>query len=158
MADRLRILLTFAVVLAVGAFLGSAWVQWGSSDGPDEVEPGLSAGSAERIRIEVLNGGGKADMARLATGRLRDHGLDVVYWGNASTFGRDSSVVLDRVGRLEAAREVAEVLGIPMVRSEPDSSLYLDVTVLLGQDWEPGGAPRDSTSRAPWWDLRRLFR
>lgn len=90
-----------------------------------------------RVRVEVLNGAGRAGLAREATERLRDRGLDVVYFGNAREFGRDSSVVLDRVGREEAARAVAEALGITAVRSEPDSTLLLDVTVILGKDWPP---------------------
>ena len=150
----------FAVVLAAGAFLGSAWVQW-SGDGPEilETEEGRQLRVSGRIRVEVLNAGGRADMARIATGELRDRGLDVVYFGNAPTFGRDSSVVLDRVGRLDAARTVADVLGIPRVRSEPDSNLYLDVTVILGQDWKPSPdrVVRDSTPEAPWWDIRRFL-
>lgn len=90
---------------------------------------------APRVRVEVLNGAGRAGLAREATERLRDRGLDVVYFGNAREFGRDSSLVLDRVGREENARAVAEALGITAVRSEPDSTLLLDVTVILGRDW-----------------------
>jgi hypothetical protein len=160
MADRLRVLLIFAVILAAGAFLGSAWVQWSPpGERAVETEDGRTVRIPGRVRVEVLNAGGKADMARRATDRLRDHGLDVVYFGNAETFGRDSSVVLDRVGRLEAARAVADVLGIRHVRSEPDSNLYLDVTVLLGREWEPAsGQVRETGPRdEPWWDLRRYF-
>lgn len=90
---------------------------------------------APRVRVEVLNGAGRAGLAREATERLRDRGLDVVYFGNAREFGRDSTVVLDRVGREENARAVAEALGITAIRSEPDSTLLLDVTVILGRDW-----------------------
>lgn len=160
MADRLRVLLIFAVILAAGAFVGSAWVQW-KPPGEKTVETreGRTIRIPGRVRVEVLNAGGKPDMAREATVRLRDHGLDVVYFGNAETFGRDSSVVLDRTGRLDAARAVADVLGIRRVRVEPDSNLYLDVSVLLGQEWEPGASDAvvDQGPQAPWWDVRRFF-
>ena len=43
-----------------------------------------------RIRVEVLNAGGEPGMARMATDQLRDRGFDVVYFGNAESFGRDS--------------------------------------------------------------------
>lgn len=89
-------------------------------------------------RVEVLNAAGITGMARSATAQLRAAEFDVVYFGNASTFGRDSSVVLDRVGRPEIARRVADALGIEQVRTELDSLLYLEVSVLLGEDWEPG--------------------
>lgn len=115
----------------------------------------------DRIRVEVLNAGGRQGMARRATGLLRDQGIDVVYLGNAAAFGRDSSLVLDRVGRPEAAEEVAAALGIASVRSEADPSLYLDVTVLLGSEWgddSAGSADPDEAEEVRWWDLRRLWR
>lgn len=162
MADRLRVLLIFAVILAAGAFLGSAWVQWSPpGEKAVETEDGRTVRVPGRVRVEVLNAGGKADMARRATGQLRDGGLDVVYFGNADSFGRDSSLVLDRAGRLDAARAVADILGIRHVQSQPDSNLYLDVTVLLGREWEPAAAVVRETGpdedEAPWWDLRRLL-
>lgn len=160
MADRLRVLLIFAVILAAGAFLGSAWVQWKPAEERTvETPEGHVIRIPGTVRAEVLNAGGRPDMAREATIRLRDQGVDVVYFGNAGTFGRDSSVVLDRVERLDAARAVADVLGIRQVRSQPDSNLYLDVTVLLGEDWEPQApdAAMKQEPKLPWWDLRRFF-
>lgn len=88
-----------------------------------------------RVRVEVLNGGGQAGVARAATELLRDAGFDVVFFGNAGSFDQDSSLVLDRVGRPEWARAVAEALGIHNLRSEPNPNLYLDVSVVLGRDW-----------------------
>jgi hypothetical protein len=146
------------VVLAVGAYLGSAVREWWQR--PPEAgreAAGEPSPAVERVRVEVLNGGGRSGMAREATDRLRDRGFDVVYWGNAGDFGEDSSLVLDRVGRAELARSVAEALGIGTVRSEPDPNLLLDVSVVLGEDWQPGGVePQAAAPR--WWDVRRLFR
>ena len=93
--------------------------------------------------------------------QLRDHGFDVVFFGNAGSFGRDSSVVLDRVGAMEAARGVADALGIRNVRSEPDSNLYLDVSVVLGADWKPPtpeAAPVREPPHRTWWDPRGWLR
>jgi hypothetical protein len=88
-----------------------------------------------RIRVEVLNAGGVRGMAAEARDGLRDEGFDVVHYGNASTFGREGSVVLHRSGDLGAAQAVAAALGIREVRSEPDSTLLVEVTVLLGSTW-----------------------
>lgn len=111
-----------------------------------------------RVRVEVLNGGGVTGMARAATGVLREWGLDVVDFGNAPSFDAErASVVIDRVGREDLARAVAAVLGIDNVRSEPDSNLYVDVSVLLGSEWtRPGGEPsaREGPARRAWWDPR----
>ena len=115
----------------------------------------------ERVRVEVLNGGGHPGAAREATDQLRDLGFDVVFFGNAGSFDQDSSVVLDRMGRVEAARDVADALGIRNVRSEPDSNLYLDVSVVLGMEWMPApplGAEQATTPVWPWWDPRGWVR
>ena len=92
---------------------------------------------AERVRVQVLNASGRPGLAREATRILRDRGFDVVEFGNAGAeFAPDSSVVLDRVGKLESARQVADAVGIRRVQARPDANLYLDVTVVLGRDWQ----------------------
>jgi hypothetical protein len=157
---RLRPLGVFLVVLALGTLVGSAISQW--AGGRAVVGAGAEGRrTGERIRVEILNGGGHAGAAREATDRLRDLGFDVVFFGNAGSFDRDSSVVLDRTGHLEAARDVADALGIRNVRSEPDSNLYLDVSVVLGMEWMPSpppGAQETTATDRPWWDPRGWLR
>ena len=86
-------------------------------------------------RVEVLNGSGRSGMARAVTGRLRTAGFDVVFFGNAPASAGDSTVVIDRIGDDAVARAVAEHLGIARVISRPDTTLYLEATVVLGRDW-----------------------
>lgn len=125
-------------LLAIIAFIASFVVKV-RGGGDDRWTAGTLERSREpRIRIEVLNGAGQAGLAREATEQLRDRGFDVVYWGNAREFGQDSSLVLDRVGSEEVARTVASALGITNIRSAPDSTLLLEVTVILGKDWRVG--------------------
>lgn len=90
--------------------------------------------SEARVRVEVLNGSGRSGLARAVTDRLRGAGYDVVYFGNAAQ-GADSSVVVARSADAGPARAVARQLTIGRVREEPDSTLLLDVTVILGRDW-----------------------
>lgn len=85
-------------------------------------------------RVEVLNGAGRAGLARDATGRLRHSGFDVVFFGNARA-QTDTSYVLDRTGRIETARAVGRLLGITRVHTAVDTTLYLEATVVLGKDW-----------------------
>jgi hypothetical protein len=87
-------------------------------------------------RIEVLNGSGRSGIARAVTHRLRNAGFDVVFFGNAPATAGDSSVVIDRIGDDAIARAVGEHLGIKRIRSERDTTLYLDATVILGKDWQ----------------------
>jgi hypothetical protein len=107
----------------------------------------LAALEGERVRVEVLNGSGIGGAAREATRALRRQGFDVVYFGNAPGPARDSTVVLDRAGRPDDAERVARALGIAAVAAEPDASLLLEATVILGRDWN-GAAARASTRPA----------
>lgn len=160
--ERLRGVAVLLVVLAAGAFIGSAVSQWKplpEAQRRDVVGRNPVTRPLGRVRVEVLNAGGTESMARLATDLLRDSGFDVVFFGNADHFGDDSTVVFDRTGDLNAARAVADVLGARSVRAEPDSNLYLDVTVLLGREWTPQRPEAsDGEDPGPWWDLRRFFR
>jgi hypothetical protein len=93
-----------------------------------------------RIRVEVLNATRVRGLARRATMHLRDRGFDVVNVGT-SREARDSTLVLDRSGHAEWAALVALALGGARVEQAPDSSRYLDVTVLVGATWRPPAEP-----------------
>lgn len=123
-----------AAVLVLVALVG--WMVRERSG--SEPEPATAAAArlpAERIRVEVLNAAGIPRLAQRGTDLLRDRGFDVVFYGNARGFHADTSLVVDRVGDPAAAAAVAEAIGIERVRSEPDSTLYLEATVVLGRDW-----------------------
>lgn len=130
------------VLAGTGIWLGATLVDDGGGDlfrslDRDEValveRPIPSHG--DRVRVEVLNAGGVRGMAAEVRDELRDEGFDVVHYGNASRFDREDSVVLLRSGEAGTAHAVAAVLGIRDVRSEPDSTLLVEVTVLLGSSW-----------------------
>ena len=89
MGDRVRGLILLGVVLAAGIFIGSAVSQWNPLPSQEGVAPAprnSTAAGLGRVRVEILNAGGKEGMARLATDLLRDSGFDVVYFGNAQDF------------------------------------------------------------------------
>jgi LytR cell envelope-related transcriptional attenuator len=169
---RIRGLILAVVLLAAGVFVGSAISQWKplpeQERAPDltrkqvlsRMANDLGVEELGRVRVEILNAGGRAGMAREATSFLRDVGFDVVDFGNAASFGADSTVVIDRSGRPAAAAAVARALGGVAVSEDPDPNLYIDVTVMLGGDWEPE-LPKEAPAETPtarWWDLRQLFR
>lgn len=169
MAEKRRLVsATFFVVLGLlAAFAASAlagfWDDEPAGTGFRAFGPAVD--NPENVRVEVLNGAGTAGLARDATYQLRDHGFDVVFFGNADHFGHDRSVVVDRVGRPARARAVAAALGIDSVATVLDSSLMLEVSVVLGGDWPPappvekgwldrlrgvtGHGPGDSTPPSP---------
>lgn len=92
----------------------------------------------EIIQVEVRNGCGIDHLAAEATQFLRDRGFDVVEVGNHSSFDQQRSLVVDRIGDLQSARNVAEALGLPpdRVRQDIDKRLYLDASVIIGHDYD----------------------
>lgn len=90
------------------------------------------------IQVEVRNGAGIDHLAAETTHYLRDRGFDVVDVGNYSSFQQEQSVVIDRVGDPEAARKVAEALGLPAdrVRQDIRRQYYLDASVIIGHDYK----------------------
>lgn len=93
-----------------------------------------------RVRVQVVNATTVRGLGRRATFYLRDRGFDVLEVGTTRD-RRESTVVLDRSGHPEWARRVAHAMGGARVEARPDSSRYLDVTVLVGRDWSPPAEP-----------------
>ncbi len=89
-----------------------------------------------RIRVEVLNATTIRGLARQATFYLRDLGFDVVSSGNA-TERLDSSLVIVHNGRMDWAQLAASALDSAGIEARPDTSRYLDLTILLGTTWRP---------------------
>jgi hypothetical protein len=146
---RLQTLALFVTLLAVGALLASlGYGVWQHFHPPaaapvaaDPARPSSPVRApAGRVRVQVLNATRTHGLARSATDVLRDRGFDVVETGNGRGFSADSSLVLDRVGNLETARQAAAALGITRVETRRDDNLLLDVTVVLGSDWKAPAA------------------
>ncbi|HYR11024.1 MAG TPA: LytR C-terminal domain-containing protein [Longimicrobium sp.] len=149
---RLQTIGLFVTLLVVAVLVGSlaaglmrgregAAATAGSHGVTETAGPGAAPRPVGRVRVEVLNASGVPGLAAKGRTMLRDRGYDVVYVGNASGFEPDTSLVLDRVGRMELARSVADEMAIPRVYARPDSNVFVDVTVVLGKDW---GAMNDS--------------
>jgi LytR cell envelope-related transcriptional attenuator len=79
-------------------------------------------------------------LARRGTFLLRARGFDVVSIGTSAAQS-DSTVVLDRTNHPVWAQRVALALGGARVEARADSTLYVDVTVLLGRTWRPPPEP-----------------
>lgn len=88
----------------------------------------------QRVRVQVVNATRVRGLARRATHWLRDRGFDVVEMGNAPE-QLDTSLVLDRSGHAEWAQRAARAMGGARIEARPDTSRYLDLTVLVGRSW-----------------------
>ena len=92
-----------------------------------------------RIKVEVLNGTRTKGLARRATQYLRDFGFDVVGSGT-NPDQMATTLVLDRSGHPDWAARVGRAMNATVLE-RPDSSRYLDVTVILGADWRAPALP-----------------
>jgi len=146
--SRWQTLGMFVTFLALAALVGSLafgiWQHFSRDRSPRSaapaapapgVRPVASVAPSGRVRVQVLNATATHGLARVATGVLRDHGFDVVETGNAGRGTPPASAVYDRVGNLPAARQAAGALGISRVETRRDTTLLVDVTVVLGSDW-----------------------
>ena len=133
-----RIILVFLILCGVGWIAWQIWA-WRSSSGETYAPDDARAPEGVRIKVEVLNATKTRGLARRATSYLRDRGFDVVGSGNVSE-QRTATIVYDRSSHPEWARLVARAMNAPVVE-QPDSSRYLDVTVLIGANWRPPALP-----------------
>jgi len=132
------------IILVLLILVGIGWIAWqflalrparSGIAAPEDAR----APEGVRIKVEVLNATQTRGLARKATIYLRDRGFDVVGSGNVAE-QRASTVVYDRSAHPEWARLVGRAMNAPVVE-RPDTSRYLDVTVLLGGDWRPPPLP-----------------
>lgn len=128
------------LLLAAGVYAGGRWLLAQREGSPASNGVARIVPPGERIKVEVLNATTIRGLARRATFHLRDLGFDVVSNGNSSE-RLDSSVVLVRSGRMDWGELAAQGLGGARVEARPDSSRYLDLTILLGTSWRPPPEP-----------------
>lgn len=131
------------VAIVVAAVIGGALLWWWQCCAAPVVpvsSPAMRAPAGVRITVEVLNQTSVRGLARRATMVLRDAGFDVVRYASESA-RTDSTRVIARSGHLDWAQAVAKALNASIVESRPDSSRYLDVTVILGTDWRAPSQP-----------------
>ena len=102
----------------------------------------LGGANPAAAQVQVMNGSGVPELAQRAADRLRERGFDVVAVGNSDAADYAETLVLLRRGRIDVARQVARALGRGEVLEQRDGSLLVDVTVILGRDWEKSAPER----------------
>jgi hypothetical protein len=144
MTTRTRWLLALTVVVTLGAGLAAAtWhrqVPVRATALGRLVTKDVSAPANTRVRVEIINATRTRGLARRATRLLRDHGFDVVTYATSGTT-QDTTVVLDRTNHADWARLVSQTLGGARVEARPDTSRYVDVTVVIGTTWRLPSQP-----------------
>lgn len=113
---------------------------------PDPNEPRMLAKEVyqknpmQNIKIEVLNGCGIKGIAAKTSEYLRsNHRIDVIRSDNADRYDYPNTLIIGRNENLEKILLVSKSFGVSIdnkniVRHEPNESLGVDVTVILGKD------------------------
>lgn len=99
---------------------------------------------SRRVVVEVLNPGKQVGVARAATLRLRQQGLDVVYFGSLTDTvlaKRERNLIYVRRGDTAGVGRAIQALGDAEVVDRADATRLVDLTVVLGRQY---GARGDS--------------
>ena len=110
-----------------------------------------TASAGKVPQVQVLNGSRVRGLAGQVAEHLRDEGFDVVSVGNADSDEYSQTLVLLRRGEIATAHRVAQVLGAGHSLEQLDSTLLLDVTIILGADYqapEGGTSPTEAADQA----------
>jgi hypothetical protein len=89
----------------------------------------------EIIRVEILNGCGRAGIAFQLARDLRKEGLDVVNIGNARNFKYRKTLILNKSGKKGLAGKVARAIGCGEPQDRIERKALVDVTVIIGKDY-----------------------
>ncbi len=93
------------------------------------------------IKVEVLNGCVVQGLAGITTEFLRLKQVDVVRSDDADHHNYPKTVIIQRNENIESLKRVSDSFGILMddksrIKIVPDETLGVDVTVILGKDYE----------------------
>ena len=93
------------------------------------------------IKVEVLNGCGVQGLAGKTAEFLRSKQVDVVRSDDADHHNYPKTVIIQRNENIESLKRVSDAFGVLMddksrIKIVPDETLGVDVTVILGKDYE----------------------
>ena len=93
--------------------------------------------TGHKIQLEIRNGCGIPNLARMYTDFLRDEGLDVLDSKNADHFNYLESKILHHRGDLNRALDLADILKIDKsnIVDDLNETLFYDLTLIIGKDY-----------------------
>ena len=93
--------------------------------------------TGHKIQIEIRNGCGVSNLARMYTDFLREQGLDVLDSKNADHFNYLETQILHHRGNLKRAKELANILMIEdsKIIEDKNELLFFDLTLIIGKDY-----------------------
>ena len=140
-----KLTLGILTVLVVG-FLISGINQIFFNSGIDAEYPDLSTlitqtkyekKTGHKIQVEIQNGCGIPNLARMYTDFLREEGLDVLDSKNADHFNYLETKILHHRGDINRALVLADILKIDKssIIVDKNENLFYDLTLIIGRDY-----------------------
>ena len=134
------------LTLMVFGFLSSGINRLFFNSGVDANYPDLSTlitktkyekKTGHKIQIEIRNGCGVSNLARMYTDFLREQGLDVLDSKNADHFNYLETQILNHRGSMKRAKELANILMIEdsKIIEDKNELLFYDLTLIIGKDY-----------------------
>ena len=107
--------------------------------------------TGHKIQMEIWNGCGIPNLARMYTDFLRDKGLDVLDSKNADHFNYLETKILHHRGDIKRALVLADILIIDenKIIEDMDETLFYDLTLIIGKDYIDLPSYRDAVLFQP---------
>ena len=123
-----------AVLIIIVGYLSYAFIARSNQQNHDAA---AASNTQKVIQLDLLNGCGEKGIAAKLTTYLRKNGFDVVEMKNYKTSNIPQTLVIDRVGDLHSARQVAAALGVSdkNVIQQLNPDYFVDVSVVIGKDY-----------------------
>lgn len=123
-----------AVLILIVGYFSYAFIARSSQQNRDAA---AASKTQKVIQLDLLNGCGEKGIAAKLTTYLRKKGFDVVEMKNYKTSNIPQTLVIDRVGNLHSARQVAAALGVSdkNVIQQLNPDYFVDVSVVIGKDY-----------------------
>ena len=93
--------------------------------------------TGHKIQVEIRNGCGIANLARMYTDFLRDEGFDVLDSKNADHFNYLETKIFHHRGDINRALVLADILKIDKsnVIDDKNENLFYDLTLIIGKNY-----------------------
>ena len=154
-----NLIIGILAVLVIG-FLTSGINQVFFNSGIDADYPDLSTlitktkyekKTGHKIQVEIWNGCGIPNLARMYTDFLRDKGLDVLDSKNADHFNYLETKILHHRGDINRALVLADILKIDKsnIIDDKNENLFYDLTLIIGKNYPDLLSYRDAVLFQP---------
>ena len=93
--------------------------------------------TGHKIQVEIRNGCGIPNIARMYTNFLRDEGLDVLDSKNADHFNYLETKILHHRGDINRALVLADIIQIDhsSIVDDKNENLFYDLTLIIGKNY-----------------------